>query len=764
MTTLQATYSGDLTTSITDYLASTLFDSFSKGKKDKDSAQKAAAGYGVDVDFKRGEFTSRAFRDSLIEKTVGKRFVPKTSMYDTLARGQSSSDPLMGTPAHVRNLPEYQQLANEKEKQYKAKNPVVNKPSLEDTATNEKPFKVTDKKLGAFLATAIAAINNNYSSLGDKIDDTQSDIIAAKEGIFGTIKQLEQNTDLLEIKLDAIIDALRDQNYVAKEQIDKSQSNDKIRDLAQENDHSGTERLQDIGQSESEAEQLNFLADLQEIGSGEQKQSGIPDPWDDNIPRAEEGAIVSGPDSGYPTILHGREMVIPIDNNYTQGEPSAVDGKINPVPQTPIVQRNAVGIRPNVDNTKVGNSGPSNFNSMLPSKSDTMTKEDLTKKTKDVRKSQEAAITAPGLITMSLLQQAVSKMGHYAGDVANELRQVSAPIANAFGVSNSITNSLVRQVSTKEDEKTRRQQAKGESGIKSKRAWWDPLGVFTGKGGGSRSSTVFNRSSTNVSATGAGGGPSYGGGGGLPGTGRVMAPRTIGDQTVAGYQNKFLGFNWGNVQYPRDSKGQGTGYSTEEMRRYQEQTGNRYGFVSHGDNSQKLPLLQRLFGNTTGNERLDDAIQNANDIGNVTGTSGLMDKTSDTAIKIQNRYDALRKVMQDAGMPGADKSMNMYGKPMGDQSFNLGDSSHSDVFNTSSSQSNVAMNNVRPPTTRGDRSAFVELGSQEQALSRHSKKSTNLDPIIINSAQEMGGEEVAVSRIDVKGDIGFDRMYPSLYS
>ncbi len=74
------------------------------------------------------------------------------------------------------------------------------------------------------------------------------------------------------------------------------------------------------------------------------------------------------------------------------------------------------------------------------------------------------------------------------------------------------------------------------------------------------------------------------------------------------------------------------------------------------------------------------------------------------------------------------------------------------------------MNNVRPPKTSGDRSAFVELGSQEQALSRHSKKSTNLDPIIINSAQEMGGEEVAVSRIDVKGDIGFDRMYPSLYS
>ena len=49
-------------------------------------------------------------------------------------------------------------------------------------------------------------------------------------------------------------------------------------------------------------------------------------------PQAERGAVFSGPDSGYKVpglTLHGDEAIVPvIDNNYTQGEPSAVDGKV----------------------------------------------------------------------------------------------------------------------------------------------------------------------------------------------------------------------------------------------------------------------------------------------------------------------------------------------------------------------------------------------------------------------------------------------------
>ena len=56
-------------------------------------------------------------------------------------------------------------------------------------------------------------------------------------------------------------------------------------------------------------------------------------PIDDDMPQAETGGVFSGPDSGYPVMLHGNEMVIPLDNNYTQGEPSAVDGQVRPKPQ-----------------------------------------------------------------------------------------------------------------------------------------------------------------------------------------------------------------------------------------------------------------------------------------------------------------------------------------------------------------------------------------------------------------------------------------------
>jgi len=38
-----------------------------------------------------------------------------------------------------------------------------------------------------------------------------------------------------------------------------------------------------------------------------------------NLLGFESGGIVSGPDSGYPVILHGTERVTPIDNNSTRG-------------------------------------------------------------------------------------------------------------------------------------------------------------------------------------------------------------------------------------------------------------------------------------------------------------------------------------------------------------------------------------------------------------------------------------------------------------
>lgn len=73
----------------------------------------------------------------------------------------------------------------------------------------------------------------------------------------------------------------------------------------------------------------------------------------------------------------------------------------------------------------------------------------------------------------------------------------------------------------------------------------------------------------------------------LPGTGSVMAPKTMGNSTVAGYQNRLLGMPLGGVRYPRGPGGYGVGYSQPEMRRYEQYNPKKY-FANVGGN---LPAL-----------------------------------------------------------------------------------------------------------------------------------------------------------------------------
>ena len=199
----------------------------------------------------------------------------------------------------------------------------------------------------------------------------------------------------------------------------------------------------------------------------------------------EKGGIVSGPDSGYLAKLHGDEMVIPLDNNYTQGEPSAVDGKVAPKPQMPMMQTYEVGTKsPAVTETPLPSMGPKIFeksaavDNKLP---------DLMEMGGELQKAMEFPVKAAGIITMNVMQEAVSNMGGLAGGVGQQLKQVSAPLAAAFGVSNTITNSLIRGKSAEKETGERKKKTQSfTTNEKKKKAWWDPLGLFTGGGGGYR--------------------------------------------------------------------------------------------------------------------------------------------------------------------------------------------------------------------------------------------------------------------------------------
>ena len=144
------------------------------------------------------------------------------------------------------------------------------------TSTTGDPIKVKDQKLAVFLAAVVKSLNANIASINSRIDETESNVIQAKEGIFGTIKQLEQNSDLLETKLDAIIDALREQNLNAKVSEDNIETQKREGELENEFDLSGIERIVKPDEEPNDTFQLNLLDDIKESAEERDEQLSLP--------------------------------------------------------------------------------------------------------------------------------------------------------------------------------------------------------------------------------------------------------------------------------------------------------------------------------------------------------------------------------------------------------------------------------------------------------------------------------------------------------
>ncbi len=751
-----------------------IFDIISDAKSERAKANKEAAKYGVDVNFTPGEFTARSARNSLIESTLGRRFVPQTKYPDLLARGQFSSDPLMGTPTNVRKLPEYQQLANPQERLFNESSYITGKnvPSSgtrgTTSTTGNKPVKVKDAKLGVYLAEVIKSLNATLSSINERLDDAENDVIQAKEGVFGTIKQLEQNSDLLETKLDAIIDALRDQNHLAKLQEDKTEIKDRESEQEIENDLSGTRTVIQPGEEKSDVIQLNLLEDIKESAKEREEQLSLP--LMGGPEGFERGGIASGPDSGYLAKLHGDEMIVPLDNNYTQGEPSAVDGKIR---KPPMFAERGTPVPPVNENVRPSMSpmNPSIFGKVAAVENQTP---DILKDAENLQKAQQFAVQSAGILTMNTMQEAVSNMGGLAGAVAGQLKQISAPIATAFGVTNTITNSLVRENSAEADTEERRKQTKAFT-TSDRKAWWDPLGIFTGRGSRGRGGPGTSTGPTNVynRMRGTGGpGTTYNRGtGGLPGTGTVLKPLTT-RNSAGGYETRletqlhFLGipvpFTKGRYRGDSGNARYGSLWPLKDadsrsgIERFNQNPDRPYNLVPSYEGSdmvrpEAIPAgsaggsartVQPQQGAITGanNTRLNEAIRDAEDIGNRTGTRQLMDSTADYARKTQNRFDVLRQYMRDHNMPGSEENMNIYGKPYGNQS------------------------SLGAPSSRGQNIAMLDYSSKEQAMSRLNKQTRQPDPIIINNetATDSGSEASPMSHIANMGDPGLSLLYPSI--
>jgi len=384
---------------------------------------------------------------------------------------------------------------------------LVRRPTINNTDKRQKGVVVQDRALGNFLVAVSLSLSSSINSLNQKADETTEGIEVAKDGIDKTYKKLEYSSDSLENKLDAIVEALRYSNTQEKVLADQREISAKQTEQSAETDMSTANRIlmQDMDREEIRQMQQE---DIAEDDRGIPELGPIPPQNSEQIdlPEFGEGGIATGPDTGYLAVLHGDEAVIPLDNNYTQGQPSAIGqkpianmpmmaerGTDNPDSMTPTFRPNVtMASAPSVSFNSGGGGGGSGMGQLL-------------------AKAIELPTKAAGLVTMGLMNK-VLHSGGISAKVGGHLKALASPIAKAFGVPNMMGEDVVNDgdESRQDYSSTGGGKRRREKGLFGRFKDWimgnnseeGTGGSLYGRGG----STTYNRMSVNGT-----GGYGYGG-------------------------------------------------------------------------------------------------------------------------------------------------------------------------------------------------------------------------------------------------------------
>ena len=288
------------------------------------------------------------------------------------------------------------------------------------------------------ILNSLSAITDSIERVAESISEKNK--IIADQMIHSSVlqgmmhQQLKTSNDSLENKLQKIVDVLSNQTQYQKQSIDKIEAKSAENKLEAQKDAASVVNFDDLTTKEDESKVAATSAqdmEFQQMSAYEQN----------DIPQAETGGIISGPDSGYLAELHGNEMVVPLDNNYTQGEPSAVDGKVRPKPQQPIAAPKNIGSTPKYEmgtNTTV-NSAPitSKFgfnttkNIVGNAGGGTTEGSKLTQSMVDV---MSLPMMAAGGTLLSATTKYMQSLGGEGANINPEIERVSRPIANVFGL------------------------------------------------------------------------------------------------------------------------------------------------------------------------------------------------------------------------------------------------------------------------------------------------------------------------------------------
>lgn len=310
---------------------------------------------------------------------------------------------------------------------------VPNRAKKIQKATTGSGKKISREQLLVSLEQLVNSIESVASSIEASSTEVNKNISSSKIAQLGIAEQLKTRNDTLSDKLDKIADAISKQTQYQKQSVEKQEDAQREQKLEQQIDTAGTVSFDDLTTTKDESKEGDNLdRDITPVTPITNVQNIIPatsaqrtelaqmDAY--GTPQLEKGGIISGPDSGYLAKLHGDEMVIPLDNNYTQGEPSAVDGKVRPKPKVQKFERgtSGVGAKFGFGNTTVG--GGSSMGAKLGVMSQPLVD------------AMSLPMMAAGGSVIAATSQLMNNLGSSGSEIKPEIEKFSRPVADVFGV------------------------------------------------------------------------------------------------------------------------------------------------------------------------------------------------------------------------------------------------------------------------------------------------------------------------------------------
>ena len=452
-------------------------------RKEREYAERKAEEQGIDIEtfnsmFGRGYFFKKALAGEMGGNALKKKKQELAQAYrKTLLVGKITTNPRLRKRV-FRQLEDSAFYSKGKQKQFRKQFDYTNYEEYfgEDEAVPSTAQKTRDA-VDPTRAKRVSReqIAESISKMAESINRAAQAISQSSASVYGTLitantlqadvaNDLKHRNDTLETKLQGLIDAINNQTTEQKEYIDKTEDKASEASLEKKEVAAAAAVADDLRTEEDESREYSTVESEEIDGSppmmtAEQQRDALREQWlQQKPPQAEEGGIFSGPDSGYLVELHGNEAVIPLDNNYTQGEPSAVDGKVRPKPQTPVFNKNISSAITNINRqesqeTSITNRQESQETSITPrftktdmfeggteiSMAPNISTGDVTQPLSDV---MSLPFTAVGGGMLAANKQMLESMGPDAERIAPQVNQMSRTIASVYGVPNSLARSV----------------------------------------------------------------------------------------------------------------------------------------------------------------------------------------------------------------------------------------------------------------------------------------------------------------------------------